>query len=305
MANVQAPFDRVILGDGKTDRLRRLDFEYQVETLAATNVQLVEFERKALALQAGQAFTNLVQLQEQQRATAQLENISAMLPQLAQSMDRISESNLRIESELEDLRGSLEDCFQRLAEIAIEQRELLRQISEALSRPYETQVRELRNEATRWLEQGMAHEGRDRREDWSDAMRLYLEVIKNPIGMQDYVTWFRIGWLQWKSASDYKEAEDSFYRSQRLSSSTGNSYHLKALRYLAYMRYKRGDFSGAERSQEQACSLSNDAQSMYDLARYKSKLGKSSEAADLLCKCLRQRVDLSVSMFAEEDFIED
>lgn len=303
--HLTAPLDRIILGDGKTERMRRLDYEYQVESLASSSVEIADFERKALVLQAKQAVVSIEQLRHQRTSSEALKSISDAFPGIAQSIEKLSEGALEVKSAIDGLSANLESQFQELAEIAFEQKVLLHQITASLSSPYQTQVKELRNEATKWLESGMGRQGRDRQEDWADATRLLVELIRNPIGMQDYTAWFQIGYLHWKNGNDLEAAEDAFYRSQRLSESTANAFYIKGLRHLAHIKYLRGDFSGAEEVQLKAALLKDDLEIQYDLARYKSKTGKAHEAANLLKTCLRQRTSFYVSMFSEEDFLED
>ena len=62
-------------------------------------------------------------------------------------------------------------------------------------------------------------------------MRLLKSTTDNPIGMQDYVAFFQIGWLLWKHEHDIVAAEDAFYRAQRLSSSKRDLYHALSLRH--------------------------------------------------------------------------
>ena len=94
--------------------------------------------------------------------------------------------------------------------------------------------------ADKWLNHGMRNSGNEQEDDFKDAFRLLREVIKNPIGNQDHVTWFQLGWLLWKYKGELSEAEKAFYRASRLSTPQNDLYHKLGIRHLAYMQYLQG-----------------------------------------------------------------
>ena len=170
--------------------------------------------------------------------------------------------------------GAIEEVLERLSQQLMQQQRTLETIAELLHRPYEARALELRKEADKWLTSGMKNTGRDRDEDWKDARRLLNATIDNPVGMQDYVTWFQLGWLHWKHESDIAHAEEAFYRAGRLSAPSQDLYHVKSLRHSAYMQYLQARYQDAYATIQKALAVSRDYNTMYDAARYSAKTGR-------------------------------
>jgi hypothetical protein len=183
-----------------------------------------------------------------------------------------------------------------------EQSKQLGEISNLLRNPYQTESLELRDEAERWLKAGEKTSGSDRQDNWADAMDLLQLTLQNPIGKRDYVVWFQLGWLRWQHVFDLASAEEAFNTARRLSAPKRDIYHLKSLRYTAYMRYLRGECEAAYQAIQKALELSRDHETLYDCARYSAKTQRRTEAITLLDQCIDLESNTFEVMFSEGDF---
>lgn len=292
----------------KNDESRQIDIDYHVAMLATNSREVVKINSQLFKVQAAQAAITLKGFEslylQNKETNKSLDNVNRGLEKINLNLANIGESINRIETSIEQISLELENGFRVVASILIEQRELLKTIARQLGSPYEQKVLELRNEADRWLLAGMNEIGRERDENFDDALRLFECCLENPIGMQDYVVWFQIGWLNWKHKKDLKSSENAFYRSQRLSKINKDIYHLKSLRHLAIIQYLQNKFEEAYQSIIIAVSLfPNDHDTLFDAARYAAKTGREEESLEYLSKCIDQCASTSITMFAEKDFI--
>jgi tetratricopeptide (TPR) repeat protein len=297
----------------ENQRVREISNRYQLEVIAENTEQMMDFKRAELRAQAAHAAVSMrgfSQVAEVQAETnARLEGIRGGLGDLLGAAhrltDRLDDLNVTASQTLEavDHLGELLTAGLRdVAEQLVRQQTTLESIAEALRRPYESKARELREEANNWLTAGMKRTGRDQDEDFQDAMRLLRVCVDNPIGMQDYVAWFQIGWLLWKHQQDPSAAEEAFYRASRLASVKGDQYYIESLRHLAHMRYLQSKYEDAYETEKRAASVSADHDTLFDLARYAAKTGRENEALDLLERCIRLRPTTIVTMMGESDF---
>jgi len=292
----------------KNDESRQIDIDYHVAMLATNSREVVKINSQLFKVQAAQAAITLKGFEslylQNKETNKSLDNVNRGLEKINLNLANIGESINRIETSIEQISLEIENGFRVVASILIEQRELLKTIARQLGSPYEQKVLELRNEADRWLLAGMNEIGRERDENFDDALRLFECCLENPIGMQDYVVWFQIGWLNWKHKKDLKSSENAFYRSQRLSKINKDIYHLKSLRHLAIIQYLQNKFEEAYQSIIIAVSLfPNDHDTLFDAARYAAKTGREEESLEYLSKCIDQCASTSITMFAEKDFI--
>ena len=271
-------FNSCLVNVSPLDQIRAINHEYQVGLIATSSQQMADYQRASLALQSEAAEANARAQEEANR------NLRA-----------IREGVYAIEKNLEVISEQL-----------FEQQQTLESIADILQRPYEVKALELRREADKWLTSGMNNTGRERDEDWKDATRLLQAATDNPVGMQDYVAWFQIGWLQWKHEQDIAQAEQSFYRAMRLSASNKDLYHIKSVRHLAYMQYLQNNFQDAYLTIKKAPVAGLDQvtlhDTMYDAARYSAKIGNDKEALGLLSKCIDLRPITIITMYSEVDF---
>ena len=201
-------------------RFRNIENHYHLELIAENSDQLVKYQAAALAAQIEAGKYNLRALGEladrQDATNAHLNDLTEGMQQLNSGLERIEDGIDQLVAVADATLASLNEGFSLIANEMLQQQAILTQISSTLRKPYHTKMLELRDQADKWLLRGMRTTGKDRSEDFSDATRLLGEVIKNPIGNQDYVTWFQIGWLLWRHEHKAPEAEEAFYRASRL-----------------------------------------------------------------------------------------
>ena len=278
-------FNSCLVNVSPLDQIRAINHEYQVGLIATSSQQMADYQRASLALQSEAAVAN---------ARAQ-----------ADSAHRQEEANRNLRAIREGVHA-IESRLEVISDQLFEQQQTLESIADILQRPYEIKALELRREADKWLTSGMNNTGRERDEDWKDATRLLQAATSNPVGMQDYVAWFQIGWLQWKHEQNIAQAEQSFYRAMRLSASNKDLYHIKSVRHLAYMQYLQNNFQDAYLTIKKAPVAGLDPvtlhDTMYDAARYSAKTGNDKEAMGLLSKCIDLRPTTIITMYSEVDF---
>jgi tetratricopeptide (TPR) repeat protein len=199
----------------------------------------------------------------------------------------------------------LQEGFEQVAQMMMQQQKVLKQIADVLCHPYETKVLELLREADHALKQGMTSTGRDQKAEFGDATKLLNGVLKNPMGRRNYVAWFQVGWLKWKYELNIVEAEEAFYQASRLSAPKADLYHANSLKHMAYMQYLQKNHSDAYDTIQKAVNvLPDDHDIRYDAARYAAKAGREAEALELLERCIDQQPQTIVVMFSEEDFLQ-
>lgn len=265
-----------------SDYSRDIDNAYHLAQIAENAEQIKAYHQLTLQLQAT---TALASLQRQDVANAYLYS-------MAQELSTMSHLSSLINEELD-----------RISQQILQQQRVLEEIAEVLRHPYETKALELRREAEKWLNNGMKKApGRDRDEDWKDAMRLYRTTVQNPIGMQDYVAWFQFGWLLANHEQNFAEAEEAFYRSYRLSASNRDLYYVKSLKNLAALQYSQSKYEEAYQTIHKALTIDDIHDILYDAARYAAKTGREQECLALLDKCIDLQPTTIVTMFAEVDF---
>ena len=271
-------FNSCLVNVSPADHLRAINHEYQVGVIARSSQEIADYQRASLELQC-----------ETDKANARAQE----------------EANRNLRAIKKGIRA-IERSLQSVSDQLFEQQQTLESIADILQRPYEVKALELRREADKWLTSGMNNTGRERDEDWKDATRLLQAATNNPVGMQDYVAWFQIGWLQWKHEQDIAQAEQSFYRAMRLSASNKDLYHIKSVRHLAYMQYFQNKFQDAYLTIKKAPVAGLDPvtlhDTMYDAARYSAKIGNDKEAMGLLSKCIDLRPTTIITMYSEVDF---
>ena len=315
MPNKSAPLVQAVLEPDTHDsrRLRDIENNYPVEMIAENIGQLRQYHSQSVRLQAAQAAITVQGFSEmaaRQGTTNNIlggmaQDIGAMVGGINRMNDGIDTLNRTATDTLDAVYGlefTFNDCFERMSQQMLQQQKTLDDIAELLRRPYEAKAKELRIEADKWLTQGMKNTGQDREEDWKDAMRLLRVCVENPIGMQDYVAWFQIGWLLWKRDKNIAQAKKAFYRAQRLSASKAGLYYIKSLRHYAYMLYLQGKHEEAYSLMQKALGINREHDTLFDTARYAAKTRRGAEALDYLEKCVLDRPTTIVTVSAEADF---
>lgn len=305
---------RRTLAEFTSPHLRRIKAEYHLELVAQNTGQIAAQQAELLGLQARAAEANLLaagELAHRQDETNEILGVGfgALAEGMSRLRETIGDGFENIEASLDGLTDALERGLQMVVEVLggiseqiRQQQRTLETVVELLRQPYGTQAQELLREASKWLEQGTRRSGRDRDEDWKDAMGLLQEVVSNRIGKQDYLAWFQIGWLQWKHKNDFHAAEESFYQAQRLSASSQPEFHVKSLRHQAYMQDFQGNFEDAYQAIGKARQVSQDHETLYDAARYSAKTNRKEESLRLLDQCIELHPTTIHIMFSEANF---
>jgi tetratricopeptide (TPR) repeat protein len=146
----------------------------------------------------------------------------------------------------------------------------------------------------------MRSTGRDRVENFLDALRLLQAVQNNPVGARDYVAWFNTGWIQWQKES-LGDAEEAFYQSARLSASEP-AFQSYALQHLAHIKYLRGQYEAAYETGRRALNMDPErAELVLDVARYAARVKREPEAVTLLQECFDQNPIVFAFALGESD----
>jgi tetratricopeptide (TPR) repeat protein len=187
----------------------------------------------------------------------------------------------------------------------LERQTALQEIGDSLEHLHQPALQKMRREANTALANGMRTSGRDRVEDFKDALRLYRTIQEEGVSGRDYSVWFNIGWLLWKLEENLPEAEEAFYQASRLSVSAGDQYHALSLRHLAYLQYLQEKPKPAQTTLTKAIAANpDDPELLYDGARYAARVGRQAEAMSLLDRCFDLEPLLLTLAFTEPDFVE-
>lgn len=300
---------------------RQIDRDYAAKITAEATVDLLRVEAAALQLNATNAVrmhNTLGAVSDDLRATAAA--VGAVSDGVARLCDAQLEANAHlvdlervcagIEDEVASLHGSVREMANALVRqlsdvvrLLDTQRLELKAIAFRLENPLGTQARELRREARRWLRMGLLRLDASERElDWTDALKLLQEVVQNPIGHQDSIAWFEIGYLRWKLQNDLRAAEDAFLHAQRLCGVERDALFVESARHVGGVRYEAGDYRGALEALRTARTAGPNAEVLFDLARYAARAGAPREAEEALSQAIDLSPNIFVRMFDEPDF---
>lgn len=299
-----------------TDSPRWLDLDYELSSIPMTQGERVARMFEVTERDRSRALSALVEYTKSSEPSAPnylLQILEARgvpsvrLNSARENLEVLAENAFETVDAINQQSAVIVACFTRLSLQMASFQHQLAEIHATLQQPLQTAVIELYSEARAALIRGTKASGRDRDEEFSDALRLLQNVLENPIGSRNFMAWFDLGWIQWKHARDFKAAEESFYQASRLSKGKQDEVHLTALRHIAYMQYFQENFPAAFETQEKALALTSgnlDSQHdvMYDLARYAAKLGKTEKAIALLDQCIDLRPSTIITMFSEVDF---
>jgi tetratricopeptide (TPR) repeat protein len=181
----------------------------------------------------------------------------------------------------------------------------LHDISDSLEHLHQSALQKIRREANTALANGMRTGGRDRVEDFKDALRLFRTIQEDAVSGRDYAVWFNVGWLLWKLEENLPEAEEAFYQASRLSVSAGDQYHALSLRHLAYLQYLQAKIKPAHATLVKGLAANpEDPDTLYDGARYAARVGRQAEAMSLIDRCFDRNPLLLTFAFTEPDFVE-
>jgi len=285
---------------------REIDESYRLRMIGDNTDAITRHQDEWMRLQAVAAAENLEELRCISDGVAAIERqfdyLNAGIDELcgtaAETLEAVEEQTIVLREQTNVLR----EGFAALGQQLLSQHKTLIEIGQTLRRPYATEAAELRDEAKKWLTIAMRKGEPECADDAADALRLYREVVKNPIGNQDYVVWFDIGWLVWRHEQDQPQAQDAFRRAARLSEPGGDLYHRLAVRYMAHMQYLQGRYEDAWQTIQKIIPDACDHDSPFDAARYAARTGRVEQAIQLLDGCIKRIPSVFTTMFAESDF---
>jgi tetratricopeptide (TPR) repeat protein len=288
-----------------------IDSAYRISTIAHDMGELRKRQAEMMHMQMVAASAAMAELSvsvEQLQVSRLVAQNTAIMAQginrLSSGLEQLQNTASEQLTELRDVRHILDTQLSTIAQHQLKQQQTLDDIAATLRAPYETSVRELREAAHKWLTSGNQpnRPARDREEDWADAIRLLRITTENPIGRQDYMAWFQLGYLLWMKDNNFTEAEEAFYRAQRLSSSSHDAGHILALRHLAHMQYLQGKHTDAYATIQPALELTNDHEIHFEAARYAACTDQLQNCAKHLEHCIALQPTTSYMMFGEPDF---
>jgi len=285
---------------------RDIETHYHIGMAAENTRQIRDLQAAQLGLQASQAaqmHSDLAQLGFGMDALG--DQMGAVYDQLGQVGRGVAELNATAQDALGALlgmHGMLDEWLSTLSEQLSRQQATMTQIAEDLRKPLQTEVLEMRKHADHALTSGMRAQGDEAREWYGDALELLGQAVENPVGKQDYVAWFQIGWIRWKLERNHKTAEQAFGRAARLSKPAGDPYYVESLRHLAHARYLQTDLAGALDAILQAEEADPSPQVLYDGARYRAVNGSAADAALVMERALRAHPPLVIPIIGEPDF---
>lgn len=314
-----APLAHVVGEYIRNPKVRRIDYEYHVQCITEHNErtekltrQLRDIERAHLAVSIHHAVSQYDQLR----------NIDANLGRIADAISGIGSliesSTDAIIDAVDSLGDLLEDGFETVSTEIAELHETMRSIDQKIAQQYETRARELRASAKAMMLHGMLGDKHDRKANYRDALNLYQECERNPIGKIDMQTQFDLGWLEWKVNRDYKKAKEHFDRAWRLSRNDAlpDKIQIRNGRHFAHMCYRMKDYQKAYMALH---SLPHyDSFVSIEMARYLWKLGDTfkpyfpdkeretkNKARRILLRMLSHDGSMTQKIVAEKDFRND
>lgn len=220
--------------------------------------------------------------------------------ELLNDLISIGDESIRLS---ENIITTLEGGFFQVASELMTQTNIMNEINNSIKTPYKTQFIELLNEAEKSMKKVLnANNERERAADLKDSLNLFQVVVENPVGHQNYIAWFNLGYLNWKFLNEYKIAEEAFFNAARYSAESKNLFYYMSIRHQAYMHYFLGNNVESYNLINKILEKNDDFNIIYDGARYASLVGEKEIAEKLLCECIRRRPHTIFQMFFEKDF---
>lgn len=194
---------------------------------------------------------------------------------------------------------------QSLAARLVRLRERGAQIEQVLTNPtFAGGESQLLIEAARALKNGMMSTGRDQTEEFKDALGLFREAQSGAIGARNYVVWFQIGWILWKTGESLADAEEAFYQAYRLSAATQDIFYYSSQRHRAYLQFLQNKPAEACDTIVRAVRMyPHDSDVLRDAAQYAVAAGETDEAITFLHGLLTIDPAQAETVFAEETFV--
>jgi tetratricopeptide (TPR) repeat protein len=282
---------------------REIDDNYQLRLMAADLHRVKKCSQQMLAAQL-RAAQDAVQGREYFEPRGAEEILSRGFESINHALDEIKEGQRETVAAIREVYVAVNAFTDRICERIARLEKWEQEIAETLRRPYKTKALELREEADKSITKAASYDGKDQRETFEDALGLLRAAVgpDNPMGQQDFVTCFQIGWLLWKLESNFPEAERAFDRVRRLTIATNEVWHIRALRHLAYMQYLQGKYEEAFTTAEQALNKDRSCATLFDSARYAALSKQPDTTIALLDECIGFEPLMFNTMFGEPDF---
>jgi len=260
--------------------LREIENHYALTRIAANSEALRGEQRAWFAAQESWA-------REHASANAALWGIRDGLSAVAEAIDYHA---MCIESALEEIQSTL-----------AAQHDLLTTIAALLREPLATRARELITQADQAITAGILARDRVQEAEFADAQDLLTAVLANPVGRRHALAWFHLGWLHWKRRGAILEAEQAFFHASRLSLDQP-AIAVVFARHHAYMLAELGKYTDAEASVAQLAVQTDNADGLFDAARYAARAGHTNAAIRYLRRALVLRPAYSLVALNEPDF---
>lgn len=172
-----------------------------------------------------------------------------------------------------------------------------------LSASYDIMHREMAIQGRHALKNGVRYTGREREEEFKDALRLLKGVLENPIGSRNYAIWFEVGWIEWMLGEPIETAINSFYHAARLSGSDDTAYFVPALRHQAHLQAQHGSFPEAFATIQRALAVTGESEPLLwvEAARYALGAGHRPTAQSLLDQALDRSPASAYALYSDPD----
>lgn len=294
---------------------RSVHLEHQIVKTAENVQELVTLNRGLLEAQVVSAgTTNLTSIKSAATTSLTREQLAGIRDEVAAVNTTLRQYGDESLQRFRDIHRGMSAGFATvanlLAQITANQKQQiasLNGISEILSKPYETQQKELYRRADALLTHALRHPDRNQASNLDDSLALFNQVIANPVGKHDYLAWFHIGWLNWRFTGDLPKATSAFSHAQRSSAVVGEpDFYVKSLRHLAHVQMLLRDHLGACNTIEEAIRVETrgdtDAAIFYESALYSALQGDIARARSRLRPALQLDPVLFDRLLTDADF---
>jgi len=295
---------------------RGINNEYHNELAAENSGDLARGQYAVFQSQIANAASRLRKFQAEEKQalrndhnlqtlTAHMGAFAFQMESAGSHLDGMDESQISgfqmLDSTLRRRFDSILDVLRNFVAVTNQRLEAEKQVVEKLGEGAYIEAQELMGTGEKHLRQGRRTEGDERSDNLREAFRSYERIVDNSIGDKNYVAWFNVGYLCWVHVKSLKEAEEALASAERLSAGAPDPWHTKSLRHLAEVQYLQGKYSDAYVTAQRALSVSREYLSVFNAARYATKMGLKDDAQSLLNESI-EMVPMTVEiMYGEED----
>jgi|GEM_PF-1623978 len=242
------------------------------------------------------AQTELISKQTRELVTTQLASANGIIASQERISEGIDEISYRIEDVAEGIYG-LKAAFEwGIDEVVwqIEQnREVLKNILEAITKPLDTQAKELRRRAEKAYANGWI----------DDALEDFLESEKK--NRYDFVVHISLGHIYLFHEHNNAKALEYYQKAVKYARPESSYYTSYALIHMAFIKYLEKQVEEAERYTKEAIQLSPDfTEALYRNAQYNAILCKVDKAIPSLERAIKIDVNYCEKANNEKEFDE-